>query len=173
MIRGSAVLCVAVLSARGSQGPDLRRENDAKSWRVIDADASVEGPVVRLKPHGDPAVGSHIGLAVVQHVRFSEGTLEIDLRGAGQQQASFLGLALGIAEPGRSKLCTLVRSNSQTTTRTRAVTRCSMSRGLSTHGRSCAKTSPVCTKPPSSPFRIRRVVSRPHRSDEAKSQRLG
>jgi hypothetical protein len=72
--------------------------NDAKRWRVIDADASVEGPVVRLKPHGDPAVGSHIGLALVQNLTFSEGTLEIDLRGGGKQQASFLGLAFGVAD---------------------------------------------------------------------------
>jgi hypothetical protein len=96
MIRGSALLCcVAILSAQGSLAPDLGRVNDAKSWRLIDADASVEGAIVRLKPHGDPAVGSHIGLALVQHLKFSEGTLEIELRGAGKQEASFLGLAFG------------------------------------------------------------------------------
>ena len=98
MIRCSAFLCVAVLSAQPSLAPDVARVNDATSWRVIDADASVDGPVVRLKPHGDPAVGSHIGLALVQNVKFSEGTLEIDLRGAGPQQASFLGLAFGVAD---------------------------------------------------------------------------
>jgi hypothetical protein len=98
MIRGCAVLCVAVLSAQGSLAPDLGRVTDAKRWRVIDADASVEGPVVRLKPHGDPAVGSHIGLALVQNLTFSEGTLEIDLRGGGKREASFLGLAFGIAD---------------------------------------------------------------------------
>jgi len=98
MIRASALLCVAVLSAQGSLAPDVGQVNDAKVWRVIDADASVEGPVVRLKPHGDPAVGSHIGLALVQNVKFSEGTLEIDLRGGGTQQASFLGLAFGVVD---------------------------------------------------------------------------
>ena len=98
MIRASALLCVAVLSAQGSLPPDLGQVNDAKIWRVIDADASVEGPVVRLKPHGDPAVGSRIGLALAQNVKFSEGTLEIDLRGGGKQQASFLGLAFGFAD---------------------------------------------------------------------------
>src|SRR5262252_6914229 len=97
IIRASAFLCVALLSAQGGLAPDLGRVNDANSWRVIDADASVEGPVVRLKPHGDPAVGSHVGLALVQHVKFSEGTLEIDLRGGGKQEASFLGLAFGVA----------------------------------------------------------------------------
>jgi hypothetical protein len=97
MIRSSAFLCFAVLFAQGVS-PDLARVNDAKSWRVIDADASVEGQVVRLKPFGDPAVGSHIGLALVRNVTFSEGTLEIDLRGRGKQQASFLGLAFGVAD---------------------------------------------------------------------------
>ena len=98
MLRCSAFFCVAVLTAQGSLAPDLARVNDAKSWRVIDADASVEGSVVRLKPHGDPAVGSHIGLALVQNLKFSEGTLEVDLRGAGNQTASFLGLAFGVAD---------------------------------------------------------------------------
>jgi hypothetical protein len=95
MIRASALFCIAVLSAQDSLAPDLTRVNDAKSWRVIDADASVDGSVVTLKPHGDPAVGSHIGLALVQNLKFSEGTLEIDLRGGGKQQASFVGLAFG------------------------------------------------------------------------------
>lgn len=97
MIRGSAFLCIVVLSAQGLT-PDLGRLNDAESWRLIDADASVEGPVVQLKPHGDPAVGSNIGLALVQNLKFSEGTLEIDLRGAGQHRASFLGLVFGVAD---------------------------------------------------------------------------
>ena len=98
MIRTAAFLCAALLSAQSSLAPDFGRLNDAKSWRVIDADASVEGPVVRLKPHGDPAVGSHIGLALVQNLKFSEGTLEIDLRGGGKEQASFVGLAFGVAD---------------------------------------------------------------------------
>ena len=98
MIRCSTFVCVAIVTAQGSLSPDLARVNDAKRWRVIDADASVEGPVVRLKPHGDPAVGSHVGLALVQNLKFSEGTLEIDLRGAGQREASFVGLAFGVAD---------------------------------------------------------------------------
>jgi len=98
MIRYAPFLCVAVLSAQGSLAPDLARVNDAKSWRVLDADAGVEGSIVRLKPHGDPSIGSHIGLALLQNVKFSEGTLEIDLRGGGKQAASFVGLAFGAAD---------------------------------------------------------------------------
>jgi hypothetical protein len=98
MIRYSSLVCFAVFFAQGGVAPDLARVNDAKSWRVIDADATVDGPIVRLKPHGDPAVGSNIGLALVQNSTFSEGTLEIDLRGSGKAQASFLGLAFGVAD---------------------------------------------------------------------------
>jgi hypothetical protein len=100
MIRGSAFLCVAVLSAQGSIAPDLGRVNDPKIWRVIDADASAEGPVVRLKPHGDPAVGSHIGLAVLQNVKFSEGTLELSsvpIRGRGRGRAQSRGAVRRVA----------------------------------------------------------------------------
>jgi hypothetical protein len=98
MLRISALLCM-VSCAHAGVTPDLARVNDAKRWRVIDADASVEGSIVRLQPHGDPAVGSNIGLALVQNVAFSEGTLEIDLRGGGKLDASFLGLAFGVADP--------------------------------------------------------------------------
>lgn len=98
MIRFFAVLTV-VSCAHAALAPDLAQVNDAKRFHVIDADASVEGPVVRLRPHGDPAVGSNIGLALVQNVAFSEGTLEIDLRGGGKLDASFLGLAFGVADP--------------------------------------------------------------------------
>jgi hypothetical protein len=94
----SAVICVAVVSAQGTVAPDLARVNDAESWRVIDADASVDGGVLTLKPHGNPAVGSNIGLALVQNVQFSEGTLEVDLRGAGSEVPSFLGLAFGVVD---------------------------------------------------------------------------
>src|SRR5437762_3377325 len=112
IIRGSALFCVAVLFAQGRLAPDLAQVNDAKTWRVVDADASVEGPVVRLKPHGDPAVGSHIGLALLQNVKFSEGMLEIDLRGGGML-VSFLGLAFGLADAKTFEAATFVRSGSQ------------------------------------------------------------
>ena len=73
MLRSFVFLYVAVLSATSTMAPDLARVNDPKSWRVIDADASVEGAVVRLKPHGDPAVGSNVGLALVQNLKFFGG----------------------------------------------------------------------------------------------------
>ncbi len=98
IIRSAVVVCVAVFFAQGSLVPDLGRVNDSTRWRVIDADATAEGAIVQLKPHGDPAVGSHIGLALLRDVTFSEGTLDVDLRGGGQQRASFLGLAFGVRD---------------------------------------------------------------------------
>src|SRR3954470_5716741 len=99
MIRRSPFVCLAALFPQGLAA-EVGRVNHAKSWRVRDADATVEGPVVRLKPHGDPAIGSHIGLALVPNLKFSDGTLEIDLRGGGQHEASFLGLVFGAADAG-------------------------------------------------------------------------
>ncbi|HZR22082.1 MAG TPA: hypothetical protein VFA59_00750 [Vicinamibacterales bacterium] len=98
MIRSFVFALAAFLAAQGAVAPDLSRVNDAKTWRVIDADATVNAHIVRLKPHGDPAVGSHIGLAVLQNVTFSEGTLDVDLRGGGKTQASFVGLAFGLVD---------------------------------------------------------------------------
>ena len=88
-----AFLLVALLA------PDLSKVNDGKTWRVLDADATAEGKgVVRLQPHGDPHVGSHVGLALVEGIAFDEGTLSIDLRGGGKDAPSFLGLAFGVAD---------------------------------------------------------------------------
>jgi hypothetical protein len=72
------------------------------TWRVINADATTAiemgKPVVHLRPHGDPNVGSHIGIALVEGAVFTEGVLEVDLKGLGKSEASFLGLAFGVAD---------------------------------------------------------------------------
>jgi len=82
--------------------PDLSKINDSKSWSVINASTetvSEEGkPVVRLKPRGKSNTPSDIGLALVEGVEFTEGTMEIDLKGKGKQEASFLGLAFNVVD---------------------------------------------------------------------------
>ncbi len=82
--------------------PDLSRINDTKNWSVINAftEVAVEDgkPVVRLKPRGKATTPSDIGLALVERVEFSEGSLEIDLKGKGKQEASFLGLAFSVVD---------------------------------------------------------------------------
>jgi hypothetical protein len=104
-------LGMVVLFAYGSVGvasqkaiaPELGKIHDGKSWSVINADAdkSIDGgrSVVRLTPKGDPnAPGSNIGLALLEGVELGEGTLEIDLKGKGSDEASFVGVAFSAVD---------------------------------------------------------------------------
>jgi hypothetical protein len=54
--------------------------------------------VVRLSPLGGNRKGSNVAMALVDGLEFGEGTIEIDLKGNGNGQASFLGVAFGIAD---------------------------------------------------------------------------
>ena len=82
--------------------PDLSRINDGKIWRVINADSNTameDGKrVVRLKPKGKANTPSDIGLALVEGLEFAEGTLEIDLKGKGKSETSFLGVAFSVVD---------------------------------------------------------------------------
>ena len=82
--------------------PDLSQINERKVWSVInaDCDTAMEDAkrVVRLKPKGKASTPSDIGLALVEGVEFAEGTLEIDLKGKGKIQTSFLGLAFHVVD---------------------------------------------------------------------------
>jgi hypothetical protein len=82
--------------------PDLARIDDGKRWRVINGEprALVEDGrrVVRLRPVGGNMKGSNVALALVDAVELGEGTIEIDLKGNGSAQASFVGVAFAIAD---------------------------------------------------------------------------
>jgi hypothetical protein len=82
--------------------PDLSQINDAKVWSVINGDcdtATEDGKrVVHLKPKGGAIPGSNIGLALVEGVDFTDGNLEIDLKGKGKTEASFVGVAFGAVD---------------------------------------------------------------------------
>ena len=54
--------------------------------------------VVRLRPKGVPGPGSLVGMALVEGVRFTEGSIEVDLKGKGKAQRSFLGVAFAVAD---------------------------------------------------------------------------
>jgi hypothetical protein len=100
---GILLTCVPAGSAAAKEiAPDLSRLKDAKSWSVINGEASTameKGKrVVHLKPKGRVPRGSNIGLALVEGVEFGEGTLEVDLKGKGKFEASFLGVAFGAAD---------------------------------------------------------------------------
>jgi hypothetical protein len=82
--------------------PDLARVNDGRIWGLVNADcaAATEGArnVVRMKPKAEVHTPSNVGLALVEGVEFSEGTLEVDLKGKGKLQTSFPGVAFGVVD---------------------------------------------------------------------------
>jgi hypothetical protein len=97
------LVCVpAGLAEQRTITPDLARINDGKTWKVVNADFKpfVEDgkPIVRLKPKGESRTGSVIGLALVEGLEFAEGTIDIDLKGKGKVQRSFVGVAFNVAD---------------------------------------------------------------------------
>jgi hypothetical protein len=99
-----AALAVAptFLARERAIAPDLSRINDGKTWSVInaDCDTAIENGkrVVRVKPKGLANTPSDIGLALVEGLEFTEGTLEIDLKGKGKDERIFLGLAFSAVD---------------------------------------------------------------------------
>jgi hypothetical protein len=81
--------------------PDLGKIADGKTWKVTNA--TVEGVdlegrhAVRIQSKGDSADGI-IGLAVVNGLEFTTGTIEIDLKGKNVRQQSFLGVSFNVAD---------------------------------------------------------------------------
>jgi hypothetical protein len=103
LVLGVLLAFVAVVFAREKGvAPDLSQVNQGKTWRLINADcetAMEDGKrVVRLRPKVKANTGSSIGLALVEGLEFDEGSLEIDLKGKGKEEASFLGLAFGVVD---------------------------------------------------------------------------
>jgi Domain of Unknown Function (DUF1080) len=82
--------------------PNLARINDGKSWSLINADCTTAiekgKTVVRLKPKANAHTPSNIGLALVEGLEFAEGTIEIDLKGKGKIERSFLGVAFNVTD---------------------------------------------------------------------------
>jgi Domain of Unknown Function (DUF1080) len=82
--------------------PDVAKINDTKIWSVINADCDTaieDGKrVLRLKPMGKANTPSDIGLALVEGLEFTEGSLELDLKGKGKTEASFLGVCFNVID---------------------------------------------------------------------------
>lgn len=102
---GIGIFLFAMLSTIGygqekAITPDLGKIADGKSWKVYNATpkaVDLEGRhAVRLKAKGDSAEGI-IGLALVEGVEFTTGTIEIELKGKNVRQESFLGVAFNVA----------------------------------------------------------------------------
>ena len=97
-------LALLPLSCAGGKEivPDLSKINDATTWSVTNGEphfAAEDGiGVARLFPPGGNRPGSNVGMALVEGVEFSEGTIDVDLKGQGPERASFLGIAFGLAD---------------------------------------------------------------------------
>ncbi|HEX6837905.1 MAG TPA: hypothetical protein VF334_15105, partial [Polyangia bacterium] len=77
----------------------------ATPWTVINGerDAFRDGDrrALRLAPIGGNRKGSNVALALAGGRDFDTGTIEIDLKGNGDGQASFLGVAFAVADAQR------------------------------------------------------------------------
>jgi hypothetical protein len=82
--------------------PDVSQINDTKIWTVINADCDTEKEdgkdVLHMRPKGLANTPSDIGLALVRGVEFAEGTLEIDLKGKGKVERTFLGVGFNVVD---------------------------------------------------------------------------
>ena len=82
--------------------PNFSQINDRKIWNVINADWDTDKEdgrnVVRMRPTGLAKTPSDIGLALVEGVEFTEGTLEVDLKGKGKVQRTFLGVGFNVVD---------------------------------------------------------------------------
>ncbi|HET9992787.1 MAG TPA: hypothetical protein VFQ65_29835 [Kofleriaceae bacterium] len=100
-----AVLLVLASCAASSSAirPDVTAIADGRRWQAVNIDARASSErdkrVVTIGPIGGNRKGSNVGMALVTGVAFAEGTIEVDLRGLGEANASFVGIAFGVADP--------------------------------------------------------------------------
>jgi hypothetical protein len=82
--------------------PELGQLGEPGRWVVLNGEAgtAVEGAVrvARLAPIGGDGKGSNFALALIPGLKLREGTIEVDLRGSGEVQKSFLGIAFGVED---------------------------------------------------------------------------
>jgi hypothetical protein len=103
LVLGILPTCIPNALAREKvTAPDLSQIDRPQSWHLINAESNTAMEagrrVVRLQPKGQVTPASNIGLALVEGCEFSEGTLEIDLKGKGKSERSFVGVAFSVAD---------------------------------------------------------------------------
>lgn len=104
-MRAAAVLLLVSCAGQTAIRPDVARIGDARTWSVANAEphlAPENGKqVLRLAPVGGNRKGSNVGMALVAGVTCAEATIDVDLRGQGEDGASFVGIAFGVADADR------------------------------------------------------------------------
>ncbi len=100
--RTFAVASLVVFAGCATIQPDLARFGEPGQWVVLNGETvtGVDGGVrvARLAPIGGNRQGSNFALALVSGLKFREGVIEVDLRGNGEAQRSFLGIAFGVVD---------------------------------------------------------------------------
>ena len=104
--RNTIIIAFALLGCRtlGNYNPDVTEVTNPRQWRVFNGEASVitdqGSKAIRLAPMGgNHEKGSNVALAVARGFELSTGTIEVDLKGNPEGQASFLGVAFNIVSP--------------------------------------------------------------------------
>ena len=146
--------------------PDLSQIDDGKVWRAINAEceaAKEEGKtVVRLMPKsGNKPQGSNVGLALVEGLEFAEGTVEIDLKGKGKLERTFLGVAFNVLDGKAFEAVYFRPFNFMTDDPVFRHVRSNTSPGPTTPGRNSAETSRARSSRRSSPSPTRADGSTP------------
>jgi hypothetical protein len=99
------VLFLASCAGPTAIHPDISKLDDPAMWLVANADSHASSDAgkrqVRLAPIGGNRKGSNVGLALVAGLSFAEGAIDVDLRGRGDADPSFVGIAFGVADPAR------------------------------------------------------------------------
>jgi hypothetical protein len=73
----------------------------ANGWTFVNTDPVVSREGVRMGPRGGNHKGSNVALALARGVRFARGTIDVDLKGLGAEQASFVGVAFHVVDDKR------------------------------------------------------------------------
>lgn len=102
-MRTAILLLASCAGGSTALRPDVTKIDDAGLWRLanVESHAATEAgkQVVTLGPVGGNRKGSNVGMALVSGVAMTEGTIDVDLRGLGETNASFVGIAFGVADP--------------------------------------------------------------------------
>jgi hypothetical protein len=102
-MRAAILLLASCAGGSSAIRPDVTRIDDTTLWRVVNVEShraiEHDKQVVTLGPVGGNRKGSNVGMAMVAGVTLTEGTIDVDLRGLGETNASFLGIAFGVADP--------------------------------------------------------------------------
>jgi hypothetical protein len=97
-------LLILLLSCGGPRlvAPDLAKIHDATAWTVMNTEPQTSHEdgrdVVRLAPIGGDGPGSNVAMALARGVELLEGTIDVDLKGGGREQRTFLGVAFGVTD---------------------------------------------------------------------------